>query len=464
MHRFTVCLILMCTASARADRPNILLLVSDDQRSDTIHAWGNDVIQTPNLDQLVRDGSSFRRATCSNPICTPSRAEILTGCSGFRCGVMDFGRPIDPTVPTMAGWFAKAGYQPVYVGKWHNDGKPTARGYEFSRGLYRGGGGKFATPQIDFAGRPVTGYRGWIFQDDDGRLFPEKGVGLTPEISRHFADAAISVITSESEQPFFLHVNFTSPHDPLLLPPGWEQAYEPEQMRLPKNFLPRHPFDHGNFNGRDEQLFKWPRTPEETKREIAAYYAVISYMDEQVGRILKALDDCDKAKNTIVVFTSDHGLAVGSHGLRGKQSMYEHTIGVPLLFRGPNVPQNKTFDAQCCLRDLFPTLCDLAGIDGPENLVDGSSLQPVLNGSAQEVHEFIVGYFRNFQRMIRRGAWKYIEYPDAGERQLFHLKTDPDELHNLIAVEKHADIREQLRSQMQDWFRKRNDAVYHEEN
>lgn len=460
MRRFWFILVLTSAAAASGKPPNILLVVSDDQRPDTIHALGNDIIKTPGLDRLVREGSSFTRATCANPICTPSRAEILTGCSGFRCGVMDFGKPIDAAIPTMAKWFSAAGYQASYVGKWHNDGKPVQRGYSFTRGLFRGGGGKFWKPKFDHAGRPVTGYRGWIFQDDAGKLFPEKGLGLTPDISRHFADAAIEVITSAGQKPFFLHVNFTAPHDPLVLPPGWEDAYPAKDMKLPDNFLPQHPFEHGNFDGRDEKLFRWPRTPQETRREIGAYYAVISHMDEQIGRILKSLDENGKTGDTIVIFASDHGLSVGSHGLRGKQSMYDHTIGVPLLMRGPGVPADRRFTAQCHLRDIFPTLCDLAGIDAPGDRIEGQSLGPVLREELSEVHEFVVGYFRNFQRMIRTPEWKYIEYPAVNRQQLFHLRSDPYERRNLISTDSHAEIRNRLRTKMLSWFVEHGDSVY----
>lgn len=447
-------------ASHAADHPNILLIVSDDQRPDTIHALGNDTIRTPNLDRLVAEGSTFTRATCANPICTPSRAEILTGCTGFRCGVIDFGGKIDPQLPTMAGWFSAAGYSTCYVGKWHNDGLPTARGYDFTSGLFRGGGGKFAKPATDYAGRPTTGYTGWIFQDDDRNLFPEKGVGLTPEISQHFADAAIDVVAADDDKPFFLHVNFTAPHDPLMLPPKWETAYKPEDMPLPKNFLAQHPFDHGNFEGRDEKLFLWPRTPEETRREIAAYYAVISHMDEQIGRIIEALRTTGELKNTIVAFSSDHGLGVGSHGLRGKQNMYEHTIGVPLIMRGPGIAAGKQFAAQCSLRDVFPTLCDVAGVSGPANRIDGKSLLPVLNGTARQIHPFVTGYFRNFQRMIRTEEWKYIEYPAANRTQLFHLTEDPNETLDLSSDPNTQETRQRLAGQMRDWFRARGDRVY----
>ncbi|MGE3809241.1 MAG: sulfatase, partial [Gemmataceae bacterium] len=157
------------TAAEGSKRPNILVLVSDDQRPDTIAALGNKHIRTPNLDRLVREGAACSRCVCANPICTPSRAEILTGCSGFKNGVLDFGKKIDPVLPRWAATLGKAGYATGYVGKWHNDGRPSTHGYQESVGLYSGGGGKWARDAVDHNGRPVTGYKGWIFQTDDGK-------------------------------------------------------------------------------------------------------------------------------------------------------------------------------------------------------------------------------------------------------------------------------------------------------
>lgn len=447
---------------AIAAKPNVLLIVSDDQRPDTIHALGNERIETPHLDWLVKEGCAFTRATCGNPICTPSRAEILTGSCSFRNGVSDFGRKIHPDIPLMPRWFQAAGYRTWYVGKWHNDGVPVERGYDRTNGLYRGGGGRWYRPQVDFAGRPVTGYRGWIFQNDKGEKFPDLGVGLTGDISEKFADAAIELLGQKSDRPFFLHVNFTAPHDPLMLPTRFEKKYSPEQMKLPVNFLAEHPFDHGNFDGRDEKLFQWPRTAKETKAELAAYYAVISHMDEQIGRIFKALKSSGQLENTIVVFGSDHGLGVGSHGLRGKQSMYEHTIGVPLLLWGPGVPKGKRLKAQCYLRDIFPTVADLAGLKIPES-IDGRSLRPVIDGERDEVHPYVVGYFRNFQRMIRQGNWKYIEYPDVEIEQLFDLKSDPGELVNLADSAQHAQRRVDLRKKLHSWLADHGDPLFSED-
>jgi len=446
-------------AFQRKTRPNLLVLVSDDQRPDTIAARGNPMIKTPHLDALVKRGVTFTRAVCANPICTPSRAEILTGSSGFRNGVLDFGGKIRPGTPLWAVTMKRAGYRTGYVGKWHNDGRPSERGYDETPGLYRGGGGRWAVPTFDWNGRPVTGYRGWVFQSDDRRTkHPERGVGLTPNISADFADAAIGFLKKRTEQPFFLHVNFTAPHDPLLMPFGYENQYDPAKMPAPKNFLPRHPFDHGNFRGRDERLFEWPRTKTMVRDELAVYYAVITHLDAQIGRIIAALKQSGRLENTIVIFTSDHGLAVGSHGLRGKQSMYEHTIGVPLVLAGPGIPKNRRVNAQCYLRDLFPTTCALAGVPIPK-AIDGRSLKPVLDGKAESVYPHVFGYFRKFQRMIRTDDWKLIHYPHLDRWQLFHLKTDPHELTNLAGRKKYVEVQKDLSAKLRAWQRRVKDPV-----
>jgi arylsulfatase A-like enzyme len=417
------------TAISRSvSKPNILLIVSDDQRPDTIAALGNNVIRTPSLDRLVRRGSTFTRAVCANPICTPSRAEILTGCTGMRNGVFDFGRTIDASLPTLPEPFRDAGYATWYCGKWHNDGRPARHGYESTKRLFTGGGGKWWEPQVDYRGHPVSGYRGWIFRDAQDRPLPELGVGLTPNISERIADAAVEVI-DRSTKPFFLHVNFTAPHDPLLLPKDDAFRYEPTEIPLPENFLPEHPFDHGNAGGRDERLLPVPRSEQLVRADLAAYYAVLSHMDAQVGRILESLERSGKRDSTIVIFTSDHGLAMGSHGLRGKQNQYEHTIGVPLLFAGPGIPVGESFDAPIYLRDLFPTLCELAGLPVPD--VDGVSHVPVLRGEREKLRDFVVGYFRDSQRMIRTERWKLIRYPLVDRLQLFDLESDPHERNNL---------------------------------
>ena len=438
--------------------PNIVLMVSDDQRPDTIHALGNHEIRTPHLDALVHRGTAFTRAVCCNPICTPARAELLTGASGFRNGVRDFGGSIDDSLPRIAGVLSEAGYATYYVGKWHNNGRPVDHGYRAVAALFGSGGGRFARDQRDYAGRPVTGYRGWVFQSADRTLYPEYGVGLFPEISTRFADAATGVISSSQSRPYFLHVNFTAPHDPLLLPTDVQFHYSPENISLPPNFAEEHPFDHGNFDGRDERLFAWPRTARETRRELAAYYAVLTHLDAQVGRILRAIDSSPTANNTLIIYTSDHGLAMGSHGLRGKQNMYEHTIGIPLVIAGPGVSSNLKSPAQCCLRDLVATICESAG-QNVSQFPDSESLWPVLRGETQTLRRYVFGYFRDFQRMIRSAESKLIYYPQIDRWQFFDLVNDPHELHDRHQDAAFGETVTLLRGELLQWQKSVGDAV-----
>jgi arylsulfatase A-like enzyme len=438
-------------------RVNVVVLVADDLRADVIGAFGSRQCRTPNLDSLASEGVVFTRAVCPFPLCVPSRAEILTGCSSLRTLALATGK-LDPALVTWPAAMKSGGYKTCYVGKWHTSGRPGKHGYDKSRGLYAGGGGHLWKEQTDFNGRPVTGYRGWVFQSDDGRIEPEHGIGLTPDISRRFADAAISLIGEVRDQPFFLHVNFTAPHDPLFMPPGYEKEYDPRQIPLPKNFAAQHPFDHGNLKGRDELLWPFPRTKSDVQDELAVYYAVVEHLDEQIGRIVALLKESGQWENTIVVFTSDHGLAIGSHGLRGKQNMYEHTIGVPLIVCGPGIPAGKRLAAPIYLRDIYPTVCELAGVPIPRS-VEAKSQAAVIHGTAQRVHNEVFTYFMNFQRAIRTDRWKLIHYPQIDRDQLFDLGADPDELHDLSKVPQHSATLAELRQKLAAWRRSVNDPT-----
>lgn len=436
---------------------DILFVVTDDQRPDTIHALGNQVIETPNLDHLVARGTSFTRACAGYPICHVSRAQILTGTHAFRALPKYPAGAIDPELATLAGSLQRVGYHTCYTGKWHNDGHPLERGYTATSGLYSSGCTKGATqPELDDRGRPLTGYRGWTFKDGENKPLLEKGVGLRPDNSRHVADGAIAALRSApKEKPLFLHVNFAFPHDPRQWPAGMKDRYRAKDIPLPINFAARHPFDHGNLVGRDELLLPTPRGEAAVREELALYYAMITDMDAQFGRILAALR---APEQTMVVFTSDQGLALGSHGLLGKQNQYEHSIRSPLIVVGPGLPAGARMEAQVLLSDLFPTFCELAGVPVPAS-VQGKSLLPLLRGQVRELHSFVTGMFTDTQRMICDGRWKLILYPQAGREQLFDLDGDPHELKDLSADPVHLQTRERLREQLRDWQRENGDPL-----
>lgn len=452
--RFNTLFLVACLATSGlvAEPANILLIVTDDQNPDTIHALGNEQIRTPHLDRLTARGVSFTRAYAGYPICYASRAEILTGCCAFRA-LPDYPKSrIDPELATFAGTFREAGWHTWYVGKWHNDGQPKQRGYEATKGLFSSGGARgIELPEKDLRGLPLTGYRGWTFKTDDGEVDLDKGVGLTPDISRHFGDAAVTFLESEqAEEPFFLHVNFTAPHDPRLWPSGTEGSYTRDDVELPANFAPDHPFDHGNAGGRDEVLIPKPLNPDQVKDELAVYYAIISDIDAQVGRMIDALEQRGLSGRTLVVFTSDQGLAMGGHGLMGKQSQYEHSIRSPLVVAGPGVRSGVVTEALCQLSDLFPTACDVAGLAIPAS-VQGSSLVPLLEGKAERIHDAVFGCFTDSQRMTADARWKFVIYPQVGRRQLFDLRRDPSEQENLADDPTSASVRERLEARLDAW-------------
>lgn len=448
-------LLLLTLGTCLRAAPNILLIVADDQRPDTIHALGNSVIDTPNLDRLVARGTSFSRAYAGYPICHVSRAQILTGNPAFKALPKYPGGAIDPTLATLGGTLQKAGYHTCYTGKWHNDGHPKQRGYTATSGLYSSGGGKGVTqPDIDDRGRPLTGYRGWTFKDENNQAELGKGVGLQPDNSRHIAEGAIHAIqTAPPGKPLFLHVNFAFPHDPRQWPTGMKNRYAAASMPLPANFAPQHPFDHGNISGRDELLLPTPRTASAVREELAIYYAMITDLDAQLGRILDALPAPD---DTIIIFTSDQGLALGSHGLLGKQNEYEHSIRSPLIICGPGLPKNERTAALANLNDFFPTLCDLIGIGIPPT-VQSKSLAPLLRHQTDHVHEFVTGVYTDTQRMLCDARWKYVLYPKAGREQLFDLQADPDELHDLGTDPTHKKTRDKLASRLEEWRRAEGD-------
>ena len=441
-------------------KPNVVLIVADDLRPDALRALGNPDVKTPHLDRLAGRGCAFPRATCGYPICHVSRTELLTG----RCLVADAAA--GKAVPVRGDWAVwpevmKAGWHTVHCGKWHVDGTPWTRGYVETAGLFSGSGagGRALTQLRSATGRPVTGYTAWTFKTDRNEPLPDPEVGLTPDTDTLIGDRAVEVIRAGRKRPLFLHVNFTAPHDPLHWPPGRKDRFAADKVPLPKNFAREHPFDHGNRGGRDEAIVPAPRDPADIRRERAVYFALVEHLDVQVGRIVKALDEAGKLDRTLFLFTSDHGLALGSHGLMGKQNQYEHTINVPLILAGPGVPKGKRPAAQCHLRDLFLTVCDLAGVPVPAGL-DGRSLKPVLAGEADGVHDAVFGYFTDTQRMMRTGdGWKLIWYPKAGRTQLFHVAADPHEVRDLAADPAHRDRLRAMTGEINGWLRGRGDPL-----
>jgi arylsulfatase A-like enzyme len=237
-----------------------------------------------------------------------------------------------------------------------------------------------------------------------------------------------------------------APHDPRTMPEKFKAMYDPDTIELPPNFMPEHRIDTGALRIRDEKLAAFPRDPAEIRRHIAEYYGMISHLDDALGRVVAALARNGQLEKTIIVFTGDNGLAVGQHGLMGKQSLYEHSVRVPLIFAGPGVPVGEQRDALVYLLDIFPTLCDLTGMAIPPS-VEGFSLVPCLRDSRHAVRDRLLLAYADSIRGVTDGDFKLIEYA-SGDTQLFDLARDPAEMHNLAGQAGFADKVSAMRAQL----------------
>ncbi len=433
---------------AERKRPNILFFFTDDQRFDTIHSLGNKHIITLNMDSLVRNGTTFTNAyimgSMSGAVCVPSRAMLMSGRTLF--GLEGAGNTIPEKHVTLPEVLQKAGYTTFHTGKWHQDKKTFARCFSTGANIFLGGmGNHWSVPVNDFD--PTGNYP---------RNQRYKGDKHSSEL---FSDAAIDFLRDyKNDKPFFVYVAYTAPHDPRQAPEKYRQMYNPEKIVLPKNFLPEHPFDNGEVKIRDEKLASWPRTPKEIRRHIADYYAIITHMDAQIGRVLSALKKTGQAKNTIIVFAGDNGLAVGRHGLMGKQNLYEHSVHVPLIMSGPDIPKGQRRDAFCYLLDIFPTLCDLTGVPIPGS-VEGRSLAGIISRK-RKIRDTLFFAYKDIQRGVRDERYKLIEYAVKGKRttQLFDLQADPWEINSLTDNSRYATHLKRLRKELLRWKDKLGDS------
>jgi arylsulfatase A-like enzyme len=437
---------LSATAATAATKPNILILFADDQRADTIGAHGNAHIKTPVIDGLVRDGTSFRRNYVmggnSGAVCVPSRAMLMTGKTWFAMNTATLaGEKLLPEL------FGENGYTTFGTGKWHNGQPSWLRAFQKGERIMFGG-------MSDHEKVPVRDL------GPDGKLTEQRiGEKFSTEL---FADAAIRFLEQHDPaagaKPFFCYVAFTAPHDPRQPPPGFPADYT-SRPPLPRNFLPQLPFDNGAMTGgRDENLGAWPRTEAMIRDQLAEYYAMVEHMDAQIGRILAVLKTRGLAENTIIVYAADNGLALGSHGLLGKQNVFEHSMLTPLILAGPGVPKGKSTAAFTYLFDLFPTLCELAGVPAPAG-VFGESLRPLWDGSKSSLRDTVFLPYIQIQRAVRDERWKLIRYPKLGFSQLFDLQTDPDETRSVYDDPARAPDIARLTAAMQRWQTKVGDTL-----
>ncbi|MWV42705.1 sulfatase-like hydrolase/transferase [Paenibacillus sp. HJL G12] len=442
-------------------QPNVLFIIADDHRYDAIGAAGDRVVKTPILDAIARTGTMMNSTHIiggvDGAVCVPCRACIHTGTHIFQATesqtIDDHDRTcvIRAGANTMPSWFRSHGYYTHAVGKWHNDRTSFSDGFCSGNALFFGG-------MSDHREVPVFDYGSNGFSPPNE---PRVEKQFSTEL---FTDAAINFLEQYSEEdPFFLYLAYTSPHDPRTAPEPYASMYNPKDIPLPPSFMEEHPFDNGELDVRDEHLADYPRRQEEIKSHIADYYAMITHMDYHIGRVLQSLADSGKLENTIVVYTADHGLAVGRHGLLGKQNVYDHSIRVPWLIQGPGIPAGRRIDQLAYQFDIFPTLCEMAGVSAPDGIA-GQSVADLIRGETKQGRETVYALYKDIQRMVKDERWKMILYrrseltgQGSDRMQLFDLKNDPWEIRNLASSTELNPQIERLQGELRTWMNRTGD-------
>ena len=399
--------------AAEKSRPNILHIHADDHRADGLHALGNPLLVTPNLDTIVERGMTFTHCytmgSMIGAVCTPSRTMMLTGRSWLRIPKSP-GAAANASDPAtfLPRVIQAAEYQTWHMGK---------AGNGFPAGL-----AEFETSNRD------EGKGGGV---EEGRA------GCSQRLGDRTIEFLKKRAAEKEAKPFYIYIAPPVPHDPRSAEPQFHKLYDPAKITLSPAFLPQHPFDNGEMTVRDEKLAPWPRTTEDTKQQTADYYACVTGLDHHVGRIFAELKASGQWENTIIIFSADNGLSLGEHGLFGKQNLYEFGgMHVPLVMAGPGISKGRS-EALVYLMDLFPTFAEFAGAKTPDG-VDGKSIVPILAGKQTKVRDVLYTAYRNCMRAIRDDRWKLIRYPLVNRTQLFDLSTDPHELTNLADKPEHA--------------------------
>ncbi|MCA9185392.1 MAG: sulfatase-like hydrolase/transferase [Planctomycetales bacterium] len=415
-----------------ADRPNFLFILTDDQSPDAVGAYGNPVVQTPNIDRLAREGmllsDAHHMGSWSGAVCLPSRTMIMTGQSVWR-------------LPNYRGSKASVDRQSLQqasqaAAKRSMAALFNAAGYDTFRTCKRGN--TFGPANEMFQVRHEADKRG----DTD-----ETGSAWHADRALEYLKRRVAVGDTD---PFLMFLGFSHPHDPRNGRPDLLAKYGAANAKLPPeivnatapplqiNYLPEHPFPHGHPNLRDEVSVSGvltSRTEATIRNELGKEYACIENIDQQIGRVLVQLEAMGQLENTYIFYTADHGIAVGRHGLTGKQNLYEHTWRVPMIVRGPSIKPGSSRSGYVYLMDVLPTLCDLAGIDIPQD-VEGISFRPVLEGKQERVRDVMYGVYcggtKPGMRSVKKDDWKLIKYDTLDgkvrETQLFDLTGNPHEL------------------------------------
>ncbi|MFI3304299.1 MAG: sulfatase-like hydrolase/transferase [Rikenellaceae bacterium] len=448
---------LMGVSFAMAEqKPNILFIYADDQCFESIYG-GVDRVDTPNIDRLMAEGTSFMQAHnqggWSAGVSVASRTMMATGSYLWRAAQMSpkskfkvGGNNLPPQQPIYevvqkerptlwSELMHDAGYETYMAGKWHVD--VNAKGLFDHLGHVRAG---MPTQHQDCYDRVFDG----VTEDKWSPSNPEYGGFWAggQHWNEVLKDETIGFLdnSKQSDKPFFMYIAFNAPHDPRQSPQEYIDRYPSDEISIPESFCSVYPYADDIGMGaylRDENIAPFPRNERSVQVNRQEYYALITYMDEKIGEILDHLEITGQADNTYIIFTSDHGIAIGDHGFMGKQNMYERSIRVPLIITGPNVTKGKQVEEFVYLQDIMPTALEIAGVESPD-YVDYHSLLPMATGkSRRSAYDYIYGAYLGVQRMVKSRDFKMIIYPNVNVVRLYDLRKDPNELNDLASNPKY---------------------------
>ena len=421
---------------------NLIVIMADEHNPRILGCNGHPIVQTPNLDALAARGTSFTSAYTPSPVCVPARAAFATGKYLHQIGYWDNADAYEGATPSWHHRLRGDGHRVVSIGKLHFRGRP-GDDHGFSEEIIpmhivEGKGDLMGLVREDLPERGMA----W-------KIAKLAGPGESPYTAydREIAARAQIWLREEAQKhadkPWVLFVSFVCPHFPLIAPPEFYYKYPVDQMPIPKLYAPGERPDHPYL--RDyASSFCYDKffDPQRLRRAIAAYYGLCSFVDDNVGKVLRALDASGLADSTRVIYTSDHGDNLGTRGLWGKSTMYEETAGIPLIMSGPDVPRGHRVATPASLLDVYPTIMQGVGADRPE-MYDGQpghSLFALADGAQPErtvLSEYHGMGSTTGAFMIRHGKFKYIHYA-AYRPQLFDLEADPEELRDLAEKPEHA--------------------------
>ncbi|TWT30569.1 sulfatase [Blastopirellula retiformator] len=457
---------------AEEKRPNVLFIAVDDLRTE-LGCYGDDWIKSPNIDKLAASGTVFSRAYCQQAVCSPSRTSLMTGLRPDSTRVYDLVthfRKNAPNVVTLGQHFKQNGYYSVSMGKIYHGGYDDAPTWSEPARKPKGGGG-YALPEnrAMISQKRAAAKKQGLTGTKLSRAARGPATEMADVKDNAYTDGAIADLAvkslqelSKRDEPFFLAVGFTKPHLPFNAPKRYWDMYDPAEIELadnpfpPKNVTPYSLTSWGEMRVYEGIPKKGDLTEEKARELKHGYYACVSFTDANVGQLLNELDKLQLADDTIVVLWGDHGWKLGEHNGWCKHTNFENDANAPLIIRAPGQKApGKPSDALVEFVDIYPTLCDLAGLDKPQHL-EGSSAAPLLDkpgakwkpaAFSQYPRGAVMGYTMKTDR-YRFTAWKNKKTGEVLETELYDHQVDPAENENVAGEAKNAELVAQLQKQL----------------